>query len=264
MSLTGGKTFFSEGLGNPALEYMLCANAARLAQGKGLHRRPASTWNLTKQDALHFSWLFWAIYYCDKHIAHRSGRPSVSYMTLLILYLTTIAHIVYKSIDDDNISCEIPTEICPGSTLDIQACTWLFRHAQLSSLVSQKLMSVKAFQQSAADLLQTVTDLDLQLRRWRDSLPGHIRPPDRLMAFQEPLNSQPHSIVLTHLAYYGTMMAIHTMSAYPWISSTILENDKSAVTQDQTVSSSNAVAEAARNIIILSRNLGVNAASIQW
>jgi hypothetical protein len=71
------KTFFSEGLGNPALEYMLCTNAARVAQAKGLHRRPADTWNLSKHDELHFSWLFWAIYCCEKHIAHRSGRPSV-------------------------------------------------------------------------------------------------------------------------------------------------------------------------------------------
>ena len=72
------KTFFSEGLGNPALEYMLCTNAARVAQAKGLHRRPADTWNLSKHDELHFGWLFWAIYCCEKHIAHRSGRPSVS------------------------------------------------------------------------------------------------------------------------------------------------------------------------------------------
>lgn len=57
---------------------MICTNAARVAQAKGLHRRPANTWNLTKHDELHFSWLFWAIYCCEKHIAHRSGRPSVS------------------------------------------------------------------------------------------------------------------------------------------------------------------------------------------
>ena len=72
------QTFFSEGLGNPALEYMLCANATRLAQAKGLHRRPAKAWNLSTHDELHHTWLFWAIYCCEKHIAYRSGRPSVS------------------------------------------------------------------------------------------------------------------------------------------------------------------------------------------
>lgn len=59
------QTFFSEGLGNSALEYMLCANAAGRAQAKGLHRRPAKAWNLTDHDELHHTWLFWAIYVCE-------------------------------------------------------------------------------------------------------------------------------------------------------------------------------------------------------
>lgn len=77
------QTFFAEGLGNPAVEYMFCTAAARVAQAKGLHRRPAKAWNLAAHDELHYSWLFWAIYCCEKHIAHRSGRPSVSHELLI-------------------------------------------------------------------------------------------------------------------------------------------------------------------------------------
>ena len=57
---------------------MLSANAARLAQAKGLHRRAAKAWTLAEHDELHHSWLFWAIYCSDKQVSHRAGRPSVS------------------------------------------------------------------------------------------------------------------------------------------------------------------------------------------
>ncbi|KAK5046474.1 hypothetical protein LTR84_008277 [Exophiala bonariae] len=237
-------TFFSEGLGNPALEYMLCTNAARVAQAKGLHRRPADTWNLSKHDELHFGWLFWAIYCCDKHIAHRSGRPS--------------------AIDDDDISCEIPNETCPGSTIDIQACTALITHAKLSSRISKSLTSVKAFRQSPSEFLQTATSLDAELREWRQSLPITMRPVDKLTAFRIPSNSITFSTTYIHYAYYGTLMAIHTMIAYPWIRSTVFDHDRDMVDHDQIIASSNIVADAARNIIVIARSLGIDAASIQW
>ncbi|OAG42085.1 hypothetical protein AYO21_03539 [Fonsecaea monophora] len=236
--------FFSEGLGNPALEYMFCAGAARVAQAKGLHRRPAKAWNLAAHDELHYSWLFWAIYCCEKHIAHRSGRPS--------------------AIDDDEISCQIPTEACPGSTLDVQAFTYLIRHAQISSQISKRLMSVKAFQQPPSTLLETVAELDHQLHEWRDSLPPGLRPDDRLRSFQVPHDARYLPTVLMHCAYYGSLMAIHTIFAYPWVYSTIFGNGRGVVTQDQLIFSSNTVAEAARNIIIIARSLEINGASIQW
>ncbi|KIW98761.1 uncharacterized protein Z519_00424 [Cladophialophora bantiana CBS 173.52] len=234
-------TFFSEGLGNPALEYMFCTSAARVAQAKGLHRRPAKAWNLAAHDELHYSWLVWAIYCCEKHIAHRSGRPS--------------------AIDDDEISCQIPSESCPGSTLDVEAFMYLIQHSQISSQVSKRLMSVKAFQQPPNTLLETVAQLDHQLREWRDSLPAKLRPDDRLRSLQVPGDARYFPTILMHYAYYGSLMAIHTIFAYPWVYSTIFGNDRGIVTQDQVIFSSNTVAEAARNIIIIARGLEINGAS---
>ncbi|KAK5217827.1 hypothetical protein LTR72_009490 [Exophiala xenobiotica] len=237
-------TFFSEGLGNPALEYMLCANAARLAQAKGLHRRPAKAWNLTDHDELHHTWLFWAIYVCEKHIAHRSGRPS--------------------AIDDDEISCQIPSEACPGSTLDVETFTYIIRHAQISSRISRRLMSVKAFQQPSSTLLETAAELRHQLREWRDSLSPSMRPGDRLKSLSIPRDGRHFQTVFMHYAYYGSLMATHTIFAYPWVYSTIFGNNPGTVTQDQLIESSNTVAEAARNIIIIARSIDVTGASIQW
>lgn len=242
---------------------MLCTNAARVAQAKGLHRRPADTWNLSKHDVLHFSWLFWAIYCCEKHIAHRCGRPSVSTLGLNLSVHYELTQLC-QAIDDDDISCEIPTEICPGSTIDVEACTGLIRHAKISSQVSKNLTSVKAFQQSPSDFLGAAMTLDAQLREWRESLPGALRPADKLRAFQMPSSARSFSIIHAHYAYYGTLIAIHTMIAYPWIRSTVFDQERNAVAHDQIVSSSNTVADAARNIIVIARSLGIDGASIQW
>ena len=75
------QSLYTEGLGSPALEYMLCSSAARLAQSKGLHRQPAKLWNVPHSEVLHRNWLFWAIYCCEKGIINRSGRPSVRFPT---------------------------------------------------------------------------------------------------------------------------------------------------------------------------------------
>ena len=106
--------------------------------------------------------------------------------------------------------------------------------------------------------------LDSELRQWRDSLPVALRPADKLMTFQMPSNSKTSSIIHIHYAYYGALMAIHTITAYPWIRSTVFDHDRNAVTHDQTISSSNIVADAARNIILIARSLGIDGASIQW
>ena len=82
-TLTLGQAYFSDGLGSPCLEYMLCTNALGLACAKGLHRQAVSSWNLTAQESCHRNWLFWAIYCLEKHISCRSGRPSVRLIRLV-------------------------------------------------------------------------------------------------------------------------------------------------------------------------------------
>jgi hypothetical protein len=59
---------------------MLCSSTARLAQAKGLHLHPLDSWDLDENTIVYRSWLFWTIYCYEKHIAYRSGRPSVKYI----------------------------------------------------------------------------------------------------------------------------------------------------------------------------------------
>ena len=85
------QALFAEGLASPALSSGLVSNAALLALSLGLHREPSDGYFHKDSDAVQRIWLFWAVYCCEKHIAQRCGRPSVSQIdvvapTSLILY----------------------------------------------------------------------------------------------------------------------------------------------------------------------------------
>lgn len=72
-----------EGVGSPSIDYMLCLDAMKLAQSKGLHRRPASAWNLAPSVVTSRSCLWWVIYGFERQNACRAGRPLVSLATTL-------------------------------------------------------------------------------------------------------------------------------------------------------------------------------------
>lgn len=76
-TLTMKQAYYCENIGSPCLEYMLCANALRLAVSKGLHRQSNSAANLSHEEQTQRNLVFWAAYCLEKHIVSQSGRPSV-------------------------------------------------------------------------------------------------------------------------------------------------------------------------------------------
>lgn len=169
-----------------------------------------------------------------------------------------------QGIDDDEISCQIPTEACPSSGIDVQAFKRIIHLAKIYSQISKNLMSVKAFRQAPSDLLATAARLDKELRAWRESLPPDIRPSDRLKSFQIPRHAKFFSTIFFHYAYYGSLIALNAIFAYPWVANGIFGSDGRAITSDQIIASSNTVANAARNIILVARSLEIDGASLQW
>jgi hypothetical protein len=78
MKLTGlDQAMFAEGFGTPALGSGFISNAATFAQSLGLHKERTDVDAHSSPEALRETWLFWAVYCCDKRIAQRSGRPAV-------------------------------------------------------------------------------------------------------------------------------------------------------------------------------------------
>jgi hypothetical protein len=56
---------------------MLCSLAVWLAEQKGYHQRPQQSWALSPEEIARGNRLFWVLYWLDKTISLRSGRPSV-------------------------------------------------------------------------------------------------------------------------------------------------------------------------------------------
>lgn len=88
MLTASSQAFYAEALGSPALEYMLVSNATRLAQSKGLHLACPEEINTPAGEALSRKWLWWVLYAYEKHVAYRSGRPSVSSQSLVFAPLS--------------------------------------------------------------------------------------------------------------------------------------------------------------------------------
>ncbi|KEF57046.1 uncharacterized protein A1O9_07236 [Exophiala aquamarina CBS 119918] len=233
-----------EGAGNPALESMMCISAVRLAQTKGLHRQPASSWGLPQDEVLHRNWLFWAIYVHEKQVTHRSGRPS--------------------TIDDDNISCQVPSSIVPGSTIDRGFLTSMINHAQISARIYRKLLTVSSFRQAPMTFIETMAELSLQLELWKDSLSPALRPGTPISIAEFPSTRDLNKVMYLQFAYYGSLTAIHTIFYFPWISVICGINAHDTAHSSQIASSSKIVAETARNIIQATRFMRVDAASPQW
>ncbi|KAH7077568.1 fungal-specific transcription factor domain-containing protein [Paraphoma chrysanthemicola] len=223
--------FYTEGLGNPALEYMLISNAARLAQSKGLHRQPLEAWDIQHSDFQNRRWLFWIIYAYDKHIAYRSGRPS--------------------AIDDDDISCESPTaqdncEIIPNATFVLHVIS----HAKIASQIAKDLTSVRSSKDHPTVLAQRAQDLERHLNSWRDSIPSDIQP-------GIPLHqniSNPSLALYLHFAYYGSLVAIHSIFVYPWSSSKIWD-EASPASRRQIPISTKSLVEASRQIVLAVKHI---------
>ncbi|OAL50323.1 hypothetical protein IQ07DRAFT_587004 [Pyrenochaeta sp. DS3sAY3a] len=220
--------FYTEGLGNPALEYMLISNAVRLAQSKGLHRESSNIWAIPPPDLKYRRWLFWVIYAYDKHIAYRSGRPS--------------------AIDDDDISCEVPDVRDYEDLASAAFVIRLITHGRLSSQIARNLTSVKSSRTQPDILAQRARKLEAELSVWFDSLPTDLRPG---VPFSPATASGPslyHALYL-HFAYYGSLVAIHSIFAYPWYFSTRWVSEGQIVNQ-QVSTSTTTLIEASRQIVL--------------
>ncbi|EXJ76280.1 uncharacterized protein A1O5_00788 [Cladophialophora psammophila CBS 110553] len=235
--------FFAEALGSPALEYMLLSNAVRLAQSKGLHLQAKRTSQLRDEDIALRNVIWWNLYMYDKHLSYRSGRPS--------------------AIDDDDISCPVPTSGLPGHQLNIEFFQNTVKHAQISSLILKRLSTVKAMQQSPQEMLVVVQDLDQELQAWYDSLAPCFKSCPPHSAMNLPPSVQPHHIVFTRFIYSASLIAMHTLFCHPWTRPGCGSSTNPRIIA-QRQRSTDIVASAAREIIMATQGLSVSAGSPVW
>ena len=147
------------------------------------------------------------------------------------------------------------------TSVDMQIFVHAIRHAQISSQISKTLTSVSASGRTTREVIETVAALEQQLRQWRDALPNFLQL-GRARNPLKPANTKCDiNVMYIQYAYYGSLMAIHTIFVYPWITA-VFPPDPAL--HEQILASTDTVAEAARNIILATKNMEVDAASPAW
>ncbi|KIW30214.1 uncharacterized protein PV07_05973 [Cladophialophora immunda] len=232
--------YFTDSMGNPCLEYMLSTVALRSACSKGLHRRPASSWNMSPYEQRYRNRLFWALYCLEKGASGCSGRPSM--------------------LMDEDINCEWPVAEPGSNSVNETYCSILIRLAQMSSTVTRRLSNIDSSQQPqpAQDLASTVAELDAENRRLGELLqpylsldkPASLPTPDGELTVQQA--------VYIRLYYYNITLDIHTILSNPWSRAAFNLRDHPA-SRLQMEKSVQTVATTARNAILASQYIHIDA-----
>jgi len=147
--------------------------------------------------------------------------------------------------------------------MNIEFLSACVKHAQIASKVSKRLATVKAYTQTPRELVQTVSEMDSLLEDWRKSLPDHLQPSHPIKYSTIPEGLFMCHVLYIRYAYYGSLLAIHTIFTYPWTTA-IITTDHSAAFQDQVARSTNTVVEASRNIILTTKYIDVDTSSPVW
>ena len=112
-------------------------------------------------------------------------------------------------------------------------------------------------------MIETIDDLAKQLRAWYEALPAY----QTLKAWRcntpTPFKTRLDYLMYLHDAYHGSLMSIHTIFSYPWVSA-IFGDENNPTFCAQVLSSTNALAEAARNIILSTKFIDIDGASPHW
>ncbi|OAL39604.1 hypothetical protein AYO20_01001 [Fonsecaea nubica] len=232
--------YFTQNIACPCLEYVLCGIAVRLGIAKGLHRQAVASWNLTEYENSLRSCLFWAIYCLEKQIVCQSGRHSL--------------------IDDDDVSCQVPTSAPPDSSVNIEYCNTLIRLARLSSVVSKRLSTVQAFQQGGAALVRSVAELDEQLNMLKRTIDPVICRPSSPSPSQLPPGMTMQQVMYLRGALQSITLDIHTALTYPW-SRSICGMTPDAALRDQLETSTQIVAETCRQAILATEHIRFDAST---
>lgn len=140
----------------------------------------------------------------------------------------------------------------------------MIQTCQMSGRIRCKITSSKSLETQPAKMLEMVSHFDRELQQWRDSLPPSFRPETRLRDLKASPFPRSIRLAFIHGLYYNSLMAIHTLFAYPWITdittSLSLTSTLRTKIEAQIKQSSEAMVTAARNIIVMTRNFDINGA----
>ena len=135
----------------------------------------------------------------------------------------------------------------------------------MSSTIAKSFATVKARQRPLREKAHLVKEIVTNLRSWYESLSPDLKiafPVDTRMI---PRGLRAEHLKYLHLSYYGNVAAIHSVLGHPWnINDAQLSDQDDTVVTSQIEASSDALAEASRSIILITRSISLDAVAPVW
>ncbi|KAH0842464.1 putative fungal specific transcription protein [Fonsecaea pedrosoi] len=234
---------YCEAISAPSLEYMLLSTAVRLAYSKRLHLQPPSSCILSESEKVTRNWLLWVLYMYDKHVACRSGRPSM--------------------IRDDDINVALPTKAREDTSTDLGLLLASVRHAQISYAIERECYGTKFGLRSIEEICKTIERLDAELRSWYADLGQEylLYTPKRPKVLH-PRISHIHFLFLQH-CFHGSMCVLHSAITQPWRSNQLQQSQRPEHVK-QIQESCKTIAESSRVIVLNSQKFPIDATTPSW
>lgn len=137
----------------------------------------------------------------------------------------------------------------------------------LSSAIAKKFTTVKARQRCLVEKAELVRDFTATLQSWYDKLPAEFRVDFPLKGTnnRSPQGVRAEHLFYLHLSYHGNLAAIHSILGHPWNLNSAQASDRNnGLVKSQIDFSNEALMEASRNIIIITRSISVDAVAPVW
>ncbi|PIB02544.1 hypothetical protein CB0940_00175 [Cercospora beticola] len=233
--------YYTQNIGTPCLEYMLSADAARLAFAKGLHRAAPPFQGMTEQDVEQRNRIFWAIYCLEKQIANQSGRSSM--------------------IDDDEVTCPLPRMNASGDdAFNIAYCDSLVRISRICSRIDKRLSAVQCSTMGPAVTTQVVNQLHAELEGLKNLLHDKykLHLGARIDTSCLPKDFRLDQLVYLQYTYLTAMLNVHTIWAYPWFR-TLVGLSTEDKYRDHILRSTEIVARTSREIVVMTEHINFRA-----
>jgi hypothetical protein len=167
---------------------------------------------------------------------------------------------VSQVIDEDEITCPLPSVGSAGSALSFAYCHSLIRIAKMSSKIEKKLSAVRCVKQGPAATIQTIETLDAELVGIRTSLmeSSGIVLGERISAMSPSGGLTMDQYLYVQYAYTTATLSIHTVLAYPWMRALIGVRCPSQF-RGAIARSVNAVTKCSREAILLTEHIQFSA-----
>lgn len=164
-----------------------------------------------------------------------------------------------QCIDDDEISCPLPTAGPAGSTVNLGYFTAMIRLCQLSSIVSKKLSSVSSLRLPAVQLINNVNGMSERLERLKQTITSDVDIQLPMNLAELPSGFNNHEALTIQFLYYTVLWQIHSPLFYPWSRAALLDSKQATKVKAYLSCSASIVAESSKRAILESRYIQLDA-----